>query len=223
MCVFCARVWGMLRADEPESRKPNSGASSSKRRTSRADRLSSGRRGCLDVEPIGDGAKMFQSAVRLETFRKELFPRPPSLRTGGEADEGQPKRHPAREGDFSRRGRKSRKPNSGASSSKRRTSRADRLSSGRRGCLDVEPIGDGAKMFQSAVRLETFRKELFPRPPSPRTGGEADEGQPKRWRAAWRRERTQHARTHNVCMSGIKDFGSNREVAFERWDYEKEP
>ena len=117
----------------------------------------------------------------------------------------------------------SRKPNSGASSSKRRTSRADRLSSGRRGCLDVEPIGDGAKMFQSAVRLETFRKELFPRPPSPRTGGEADEGQPKRRRAAWRRERTQHARTHNVCMSGIKDFGSNREVAFERWDYEKEP
>ena len=61
------------------------------------------------------------------------------------------------------------------------------------------------------------------RPPSPRTGGEADEGQPKRRRAAWRRERTQHARTHNVCMSGIKDFGSNREVAFERWDYEKEP
>ena len=108
MCVFCARVWGMLRADEPESRKPNSGASSSKRRTSRADRLSSGRRGCLDVEPIGDGAKMFQSAVRLETFRKELFPHPPSPRTGGEADEGQPKRHPAREGDFSRRGRKSR-------------------------------------------------------------------------------------------------------------------
>ena len=173
MCVFCARVWGMLRADEPESRKSNSGASSSKRRTSRADRLSSGRRGCLDVEPIGDGAKMFQSAVRLETFRKELFPRPPSPRTGGEADEGQPKRHPAREGDFSRRGRKSR--------------------------------------------------ERRPRPPSPRTGGEADEGQPKRRRAAWRRERTRHARTHNVCMSGIKDFGSNREVAFERWDYEKEP
>ena len=32
--------------------------------------------------------------------------RPPSPRTGGEADEGQPKRHPVREGDFSRRGRK---------------------------------------------------------------------------------------------------------------------
>ena len=112
--IFCAyarfaRAFGERRGlKNPKAEKLNRDAPSSKRRTSRADRLSSGRRGCLDVEPIGDGAKMFQSAVRLETFRKEFFPRPPSPRTGGEADEGQPKRHPAREGDFSRRGRKSR-------------------------------------------------------------------------------------------------------------------
>ena len=173
MCVFCARVWGMLRADEPESRKPNSGASSSKRRTSRADHLSSGRRGCLDVEPIGDGAKMFQARCASKHSAKSFSPVPLH---------------------YERAARRTKDSRSGTPREK-----------------ETSPDGAG-----KAERGGT-------RPPSPRTGGEADEGQPKRRRAAWRRERTQHARTHNVCMSGIKDFGSNREVAFERWDYEKEP
>ena len=105
ICALCARVWGTLRAQTPESRKLNRDAPSNGCRAEQAVSHKAGET-VRSSSQLGTGQKCFRCAVRPETFRKELFPRPPSPRRGGEADEGQPKRHPVREGDLSRRGRK---------------------------------------------------------------------------------------------------------------------